>query len=119
MSIVDKLFDIFEDPMRSSDWDKIRQEIKWDFIKETNRGVKLKKKKCEQYKNMETGEIATYYRTDTKIEWHHFDEQNDWPSYVELARKNGECWNNEFDDGRLPEFWGQIMSKGGRIWYKE
>ena len=117
MGLIERLLGTVQSPRSSSDWDCIRSETKWDFVEETSRGVKLRQKKAKEYQHMETGERAVYYRHDTKIEWHHWTDSDDWPVYVDIAMDKGECWADEFDDGEIYGLWGAMM--GGGRWKRE
>jgi len=117
MGLLSRLLGAVGSPRSSSDWDRICHETKWDFVEETSRGVKLRKKLAEKYQHMETGEEAVYYRKDTRIEWHHWENHEDWPEYVDIAMDEGECWDSDFDDGELYGLWGHIM--GGGTWKRE
>lgn len=117
MGLISRLLGAVESPRSSSDWDRIRRETKWDFVEETKRGVKLREKKAKEYQHMETGGRAVYYRADTRIEWHHWTESDDWPEYVDIAMEEVECWESDFESDDLPALWGHIM--GGGTWKRE
>ena len=117
MGILDKALKIIQSPRGSSDWDRTKKETKWDFVKKSTRGVKLRKKYAEEYQNMETGKTATYYRKDTRVEWHHHEDYENWPEYVEVAMEEGECWESDVNLDGLPTLWGHIL--GGGTWRRE
>ena len=99
----------------SDKWSRRHAGVLFEFARETDSGIQLRRSNADVYENMETGEVVVVQRKDTRTEWHNRENRREWPERVERAYRDGYVWWNDLRDpeNHIPPFRGCLISKGG------
>lgn len=109
------------DGVRYSDkWNRRHTGVLYEFARETDRGVQLRRSNADVYENMESGEVVVIQRRDTKKEWYNREDRREWPEQVERAQREGYVWYADLRDPEnpIPPFRGCLISKGGGLLWR-